>query len=86
MCLFLAFENSAATALIAASMPPIPKPVSTRHADSTERLEAVVTMNMPAPSRRAGEHQRPAADLVGDAPEHDRADRHADELGDEDEA
>src|SRR6185503_9681029 len=47
MCRFLLFENSADTAFIDASMPPIPRPVTTRHTESVTGLVEVVAMNMP---------------------------------------
>lgn len=42
-----ALENSAATALVAASIPPIPRPVSTRQTDKVVTFCAVVAINMP---------------------------------------
>jgi hypothetical protein len=46
-CRRRALENSAATALIAASMPPMPRPVRIRHALSAYSPVTVVAMNMP---------------------------------------
>src|SRR6185437_15140047 len=43
-----AFENSDATALIAARVPPIPSPVITRYTERTSMLFAVVARNIPA--------------------------------------
>src|SRR5688572_20417075 len=41
------FENSATTALVQESMPPMPRPVMMRQMDSWTGLPAVVAMNMP---------------------------------------
>ena len=74
-------ENSAATALIAASIPPMPRPVTTRQIDRSTSPVTVVAMSMP-PAMTARHPRivgrRPI--LVGDAAEDDRADGHADEF------
>jgi hypothetical protein len=46
-CRCFAFENSAAIALIVASIPPIPSPVMTRQIDRSTRPVTVVAMSMP---------------------------------------
>ena len=46
-CRRCVFENSAATALIAASIPPIPRPVTTRQIDRSTRPVTVVAISMP---------------------------------------
>ena len=102
----LLFENSAATALIAASMPPMPRPVITRQTRGRRAVVELVveqaaigvtsppstpvdcvTMNMPsAIDDEAAQDRRPPADLVGEAAQEHRAERHAQELRREHEA
>ena len=66
---------------MAASMPPMPRPVTTRQIDRSTRPVTVVAMIMPNDHHReASEDRRATTDLVGDAAEHDRADGHADQL------
>ena len=74
-------ENSAETALIAASIPPIPRPVTTRQIERSTSPVTVVAMSMPPRhDRQASQDRRTPPDFVGDAAEDDRADRHANEL------
>ena len=47
-CRRCVFENSAATALIAASMPPMPRPVMTRQIERSTSPVTVVAMSMPS--------------------------------------
>ncbi len=46
-----ALENSPTTALVALSMPPIPRPVKTRHSERIKGLDAVVAPIMRPPSQ-----------------------------------
>jgi hypothetical protein len=57
------FENSAATALIDANMPPMPRPVNTRHVDSSTMVEDCVAMTNPrtmSPRQPSSSRRRPS--------------------------
>src|SRR4029450_9330593 len=88
-CRRLLFENSAATALVAASMPPIPRPVTIRHIDRSISPVTVVAITIPAAmtARHASiggrlpiQDRRPPPDPARHAAEEDRTERHPDQL------
>src|ERR1700722_4526467 len=80
-----AFENSAATALIEASIPPIPKPVNTRQTERSYTPLGARRHDHPRSHYdEAAEQGAAAADFVRAPAEGDRADSHAEQFHRED--
>ncbi len=74
-------DNSAAAALIDASMPPIPKPVSNRQTSNVGTPSARLAPNMPTDhGKQTTEDGRAPPDLVGDTAEQHGAQAHAHQL------